>query len=186
MEPRRPSEIRSCKLCGKPFKAQQYMIDRGGGLYCSNICKNKRDTPENRWWSFVQKTETCWLWTGYTANSGYGHISVNSLFVKAHRFGYELLVGSIPSGYDIDHLCRNKACVNPEHLEAVPHRVNVLRGEGLAAREARQTHCKRGHLLGGENVSPSTKKRGLRICRECNRIRSRERYLARKAATRSL
>jgi hypothetical protein len=92
-----------------------------------------------------------------------------------HRFVYELVRGRIPPGLTLDHLCRVRHCVNPYHLEAVPHRVNVLRGDSPLARKARQTHCANGHLLDG--IRP----RGQgRYCKQCLRERGRRLYRAAK------
>lgn len=88
--------------------------------------------PEHRFWSKVFKTETCWLWTGATNTKGYGSFSVgigaSKTRVGAHAWAYETLIGPVPGGCELDHLCRDHRCVNPAHLEPVPHRVNVLRG----------------------------------------------------------
>jgi len=86
---------------------------------------------------------------------------------------YEHFVGPIPDGFHIDHLCRNRACANPAHLEAVPPRVNILRGVGMSAIHARQTHCVNGHPFDAENtlILPD----GERCCRTCNRERQRQR-----------
>lgn len=95
-----------------------------------------------RFWSRVNKTETCWIWTGAATNK-YGHSQVRfgGRNVYVHRLSYELLVGPIPAGLVIDHLCRNARCVNPAHLEPVTLGENTRR----AARPP-STHCKRGHL----------------------------------------
>jgi len=87
---------------------------------------------------------------------------------RAHRLSYEELVTEIPSGLELDHLCRNPACVNPWHLEPVPHRVNVLRGVSPNAMRARQTECKRGHPLAGENLHVT--REGYRRCKTCIRV----------------
>lgn len=81
-----------------------------------------------RFWSYVDKTSTCWVWTGWH-NGRYPGFSIGRVKVYAHRFSYELANGSIPDGLTIDHLCRNKMCVNPAHLEAVTNQQNVLRGD---------------------------------------------------------
>ena len=95
----------------------------------------------------------------------------------AHRFAYETFVGPIPEGLTIDHLCRIRHCVNPEHLEAVTDRVNILRGEGISAQHARATHCPQGHPYDLINtyVAPD----GDRDCRDCRRqsmVRYRQRH----------
>jgi hypothetical protein len=91
-----------------------------------------------------------------------------------HRVFYELANGPIPKGLEADHLCRNTLCVNPDHIELVTHRENILRGNSPSAQQARQTHCKRGHLLEGENVyKADTSSPNARKCKECRRERER-------------
>lgn len=125
-------------------------------------------------WRHVQKTEKCWLWTAQVSWRGYGRFRVLDGprgTMMAHRFSYQLLIGPIPRGLTLDHLCREKRCVNPEHLEVVTLRENILRGNSLPAINARKTHCKRGHCLSGKNVVITTA--GYRNCRECNNERRR-------------
>lgn len=121
----------------------------------------------------------CWVWTGAKVRDGYGVICEGGNHgrnLRAHRVAYELLVGQIPSGLVIDHLCRNRACVNPAHLEPVTVRENILRGRSVMAERAKQEVCSRGHMLSGDNLfSPSSGQRG---CRECARQKGRE-YRAR-------
>jgi hypothetical protein len=112
----------------------------------------------------------CVEWTGGRNSQGYGYVAfrmgprkVQSKSV--HRMAYELLVGPIPEGKQLDHLCRNRACVNPEHLEPVTCQVNLLRGATLAAKNAAKTHCHRGHLLIGGNLYVNPK--GHRECKRC-------------------
>lgn len=113
----------------------------------------------------------CWQWHGAISASGYGTFQPQKVTVGAHRFVYELHNGTVPAGLHLDHLCRNRACVNPGHLEPVSCKENVLRGEGLAAANARKTHCKRGHEFTTENTY--VKPGGRRVCKECRRIRER-------------
>jgi len=104
---------------------------------------------------------------------GYGNFNFFDKTLLVHRFSYQLFKGDIPMNLELDHLCRNKLCVNPDHLEAVTHRENVLRGNGLASKQAKQTHCKRGHEFNQENTAIY---QGKRECRICLRIGQRKRY----------
>lgn len=126
-------------------------------------------TLEERFWAKVHKTPTCWNWTG-ASNRGYGYIGLGPGKGQdvAHRVAYRLLVGPIPDGLTIDHLCRNRGCVNPDHMEPVTTKVNVLRGVGRTARQARQTHCKRGHPFDLFNTYYNN--RGNRSCKACGKL----------------
>lgn len=120
----------------------------------------------------IVKTEKCWEWVGAKDTRGYGNFKFESKVYKAHRFSYQFHKGPIPKGLVIDHLCRNTSCVNPSHLEAVTHKVNVLRGIGPTSINASKTICKRGHLLNIENVYISAANN--RSCMICQKIRYRE------------
>lgn len=110
----------------------------------------------------------CWLWTGAIHPTGYGQMRTPGTRVStsAHRVVYESLVEPIAPGLVLDHLCRIRACVNPDHLEPVTHRVNLLRGVGINATNAAKTHCKHGHEFTPENTYRYGNKRQ---CRTCNR-----------------
>jgi hypothetical protein len=110
--------------------------------------------------------EVCWPWLGGLNGHGYGTQGTTFRGFKwlAHRLVYEIMVGPIPKGLTLDHLCRNHACVNPLHLEPVTAVENVMRGDGWAARKARQTHCTRGHPLTEDNIY---RRGGRWRCRTC-------------------
>lgn len=131
---------------------------------------NKDTNIPDRFWAKVNKTETCWLWTAQIDAKGYGRFAVNSRPVRAHRFAFERLVGPIPVGLELDHLCRVTSCCNPSHLEAVTPAENK--------RRARKTHCLRGHEFTTENTRPA--RDGTRLCRECRRLHKAAYYLRKK------
>ena len=135
-----------------------------------------KDTPAQRFWSKVEFTEFCWLWQASNNGIGYGKFHAsggrNASAVYSHRWAYEFCVGPIPQGLTIDHLCRVTNCVNPDHLEPVTIRENILRGPGA------KTHCLRGHEFTPDNTMVRA---GARWCRKCQTIRTAK-YLAKKAA----
>lgn len=99
-----------------------------------------------RFWSKVDQSGDCWIWRGTKQASGHGRFGIRGLTMRlAHRVSYEWLVGPIPSGLCLDHLCGVPACVNPEHLEPVTNATNVMRGNSVPSLNARKSHCKRGH-----------------------------------------
>jgi len=134
---------------------------------------NRRLDLLERFWKKVEKTDSCWNWTAYTIR-GYGQFRYDGKGVYAHRFSYELLKGKIPDGLTLDHLCRNRKCVNPDHLEPVTNKENILRGEGITAKSARQTHCKNGHEFTLENTIRRKDQPNNRICKICNSERSKK------------
>lgn len=134
-----------------------------------------------RFWSRVDITVGCWLWRGSLNHNGYGQFSISTTNNRAHRVAYHWLVGEIPEGLELDHLCRVRHCVNPAHLEPVTPRVNMLRGDSVAAINARKTHCVRGHVLAGRNVRIESD--GGRRCRACAAQRMRRVRAELKAAS---
>jgi hypothetical protein len=126
-------------------------------------------TAEQRFWPKVRKTDSCWIWTAAKGPLGYGAFWTGERLTGAHRFSYELLVGPIQEGLDLDHLCRNPSCVNPAHLDPVTHQVNLARGEtgkATGAKNRAKTHCPRGHEYSPVNtyINPGS---GQRCCRTC-------------------
>lgn len=122
----------------------------------------------------------CWLWSGAWSERGYGVVRKNKRLMFAHRLSYEMTNGKVPKGLELDHKCRVKCCVRPDHLEAVTHRINVLRGD----RTKKHTHCKRGHALTKENlyVYVSGEDSFSRACKSCVLAKSGRRYAASKEA----
>lgn len=114
----------------------------------------------------------CWVWQRKRDRDGYGHIKIYGQNKLAHRASYEAFIGPIPAGLTLDHLCKNTACVNPDHLEPVTNRENILRSDGITARAARTTHCPAGHPYGEANTYRDPR-RGARHCRACNRASQR-------------
>jgi hypothetical protein len=166
----------NCLLCGKEFSRSPAFVRRSKLHFCSRTCATAHavasmPTLEDRFWTRVDRnTGGCWAWLGpKNPTSGYGTVKASGKSTYAHRVAYTLTHGPIPDGLVIDHLCRNPVCVNPDHLEVVTHRENVLRGIGPAARNARKTHCKHGHPFDEGNTY--TDKRGQRHCRSCARGR---------------
>lgn len=138
-------------------------------------CSEKHDLAVLR---FVQKIEYspsgCWLWSGALSRAGYGLLQVpirrgQRRKAPAHRWAYERKHGLVPDGLVLDHLCRIRSCVNPEHLEVVTHRINVLRGVGTGAKNARKYTCPKGHALVAGNLVPAQVKLGARSCKTCRK-----------------
>lgn len=124
----------------------------------------------------------CWEWTGSLNHGGYGQFTIDGVRHPAHRAAWMILVGPDGiDGLDIDHLCRNRKCVNPEHLEPTTRSVNLSRGIGGRWRTERITHCPQGHPYDEENTYRDRKGRQ---CRACHRTSNRE-YARRKAAERA-
>lgn len=110
---------------------------------CMGTIWNKKfKDPDERFWSKVDASAPCWVWTAASAGKGYGKFTLSAngktRYPLAHRYSWELLVGPIPEGMTLDHLCKNRKCVNPDHLEVVTQAVNCLRGESPPARNARK------------------------------------------------
>ncbi len=133
-----------------------------------------------RFSSKVVRSETgCWDFVSAKDRDGYS-VFLSDRFQRAHQFSFEAFRYQIPTGLTVDHLCRRRACVNPFHMELVPNGVNVLRGNGPCAKNARKTHCKHGHPFSGDNLRVRL---GRRVCLACEKDK-REKYRLKKLAER--
>lgn len=155
--------------CERPAKTRGYC--KGHYVNEMKAGRMKARTEVERFWSKVDASGCCWQWTAAVAGR-YGQFTVSQRDRRpAHRYAWELLVGPIPHGMQLDHLCRNARCVNPDHLEVVDGRTNILRSAAPSALNARKTHCKNGH-------NDWTTYRGSRVCRTCKNAYYRARRRA--------
>ena len=120
----------------------------------------------------------CWLWDGGVTLGGYGIFYWKGKRRYAHRFSYALAQGAIPTNCEIDHLCRTPACCNPDHLEAVTHRINSLRGISPSAQNSRKHLCQRGHAFTADNLVQFKSAVWGRRCKKCHAAREKERQRA--------
>lgn len=125
----------------------------------------------NRFWYKVDKTGNCWEWIACTNNDGYGRFRLNGKPQLTHCLSYEDKFGKIPKGLELNHICRNRHCVNPDHLEAITHKENIQKG---ISANRNKTHCPQGHEYTEKNtyIHPSMK----RMCRTCRQILARKYY----------
>lgn len=136
----------------------------------------KPSRDEAFWQRVIEGTGGCWLWTGPLTRGDYGtFMAPNGKMTRVHRYAYEVMVGPIPEGLELDHLCRVRLCVNPAHLDPVTHAVNVVRAYAV-----RSSHCTNGHPMTAENTYKDPK-RGHRQCRTCRREADHRRRSGRAA-----
>lgn len=143
-----------------------------------------KQAPDAFFWKYVnpEPNTGCWLWSGYGDEKGYGFVRSRGVNWRAHRLAWTLLRGPIPAGMTIDHLCKVKCCVSPDHLEVVTSAENTLRADTFSGLNARKESCPSGHLYDEANTRWY---QGRRYCRECHRISSRERQRSLRAKYRA-
>ena len=128
----------------------------------------KKMRTEDRLFSKVIKTDSCWQWSGYTTKAGYGRIRINDKMEYAHRVSYQLFINELEDGLEVLHTCNNPSCINPYHLRQGTHKENM---EQMANENRHpfknKTHCKQGHEYTEENTGKRT---GGRYCKTCNRL----------------
>lgn len=172
----RAADLPVVGLCGKHYHRLKRHGSPTGG--------SPTGTAEERFWARVVQgasADDCWGWSGSLHHHGYASIVVDGKTAPAHRFSYELANGPVPAELHIDHLCRNRGCTNPAHLEAVTPRVNILRGTGTSAANIRKTHCPQGHEYTPENTYVLPSRPRARYCRACAADRRRERRARQRA-----
>lgn len=170
-----------CPTCGRAYRAKPVDVRRGRAKSCSVKCS--KGSPQSRFMAKVDQNGPvpdhrldlgpCWIWIGARNKVGYGKVRIDGRDHTAHRIAYQWWVGSIPSGKQLDHLCRLTSCVNPSHLEPVSPRENTLRGQSPTVLLHHAGVCIRGHVVDSSNSY--VRKGGQLHCRICVAERSRAR-----------
>lgn len=171
-----PTKV-SCPVCNGDDWKFPCLYPSEGRIGCLRDTRlsHTKDAPASE--TATNLDTPCIPWEGRNNGNGYGRITVGGRQLMAHRYLWEQKNGKVPDGMQLDHLCRNRSCVNLSHLEVVTCKINVLRGVGPTAQNARKTHCVNGHPFNGENLAVY---KGVRRCRTCERKRGAEYKIRRR------
>ena len=180
----RPITFRARLWCNRHYMRWYHHGDPLGGGPARRemgIGVNKAEASAAYFWSRVDKSAACWIWTGCIVKTGYGNIKVGGQIKLTHRYAYELAKGPIPNGLVIDHLCSVRACVNPDHLEAVTDEENRRRGLSYGIVNGRRDTCANGHPITEDSYRPRMDGvRARSYCRICKAAADRAYYQRRK------
>lgn len=178
----RLSRVNTCVVCTGEFQPFAHATGKYCSVQCANKAINKKYDHEviDRILDKIDIENECWVWTGCKLKQGYGRTTYKGRNVMTHRILFRLLAGDIPKKMTLDHLCNNPPCINPDHLEIVTLRENLLRGR--TGKNLEKTHCKRGHIFDEKNTYVTFSKNGYkhRSCRECARKATRAWYYKKK------
>jgi len=179
----RPKFNKICQRCGIAFIVERFEDQK----FCSKKCFYDRPAL-SRVYAKTDKTPghgpwgDCWLYTGTLDECGYGKVRHNGVKRGAHSVSYEVNIGPIPKGLEIDHLCRVRNCVNPAHLEPVTHAENMRRSPMQGVMQKAKTHCPQGHPYAGDNLYIHKNRRSCKICQRAKKVRWELRHPAVKKA----
>lgn len=163
-------KLNLCVTCNKHFNPRR-INQKFCSIRCKSIINHSKESLSKRFFQKINKTLNCWIWVAHIHSSGYGSMTFKNKAMFAHRASYFLFNGNLIKGLSIDHICRNKLCVNPKHLRQVTKKQNALENSNSpSAINSRKKNCIRGHEFNKENtyVRPDRNGRMCRVCRGIN------------------